>query len=287
MAQHPNSIIVEDSHDPAPDLKSLVSDLGNERAPTGQPAATTQVKTEEQEPEWLPAKWKGKSEKERAEMYKNLESVYGRVANDLGQQRKITDQILLDKRARDLGIDPNKSVEPPKRKISISAAELLEKPSEILERELSAVKDEIVQSVRQEISGRDAKTKEDQFLERHSDATDVVSSPEFIEFVNATPTRARAAALVRTTGDIETADALLTEFKESRKSTQPSREDTVSNEQERARQASLEGSSSRAPATPKKIYRRADLIKLKMNDPETYAELNDEILRAYAENRVK
>jgi hypothetical protein len=37
----------------------------------------------------------------------------------------------------------------------------------------------------------------------------------------------------------------------------------------------------------KRVYRRADLIRLKMNDPARYEALNDEILSAYAEGRVK
>jgi len=37
----------------------------------------------------------------------------------------------------------------------------------------------------------------------------------------------------------------------------------------------------------KKIYRRADLIRLRTNDPERYDALQDEILEAYAEGRVK
>jgi hypothetical protein len=37
----------------------------------------------------------------------------------------------------------------------------------------------------------------------------------------------------------------------------------------------------------KRVYRRADLIRLKMTDPARYEALNDEILSAYAEGRVK
>ena len=37
----------------------------------------------------------------------------------------------------------------------------------------------------------------------------------------------------------------------------------------------------------KRIYRRADLIRLKMNDPNRYDALSDEIMQAYAEGRVK
>ena len=37
----------------------------------------------------------------------------------------------------------------------------------------------------------------------------------------------------------------------------------------------------------KKIYRRADLIRLKTTDPTRYDNLADEIYQAYAEGRVK
>ena len=37
----------------------------------------------------------------------------------------------------------------------------------------------------------------------------------------------------------------------------------------------------------KKIYRRADLIRLKNSDPERYESLQEEILQAYADGRVK
>jgi hypothetical protein len=37
----------------------------------------------------------------------------------------------------------------------------------------------------------------------------------------------------------------------------------------------------------KRIYRRADLIRLKMNDPARYEALQPEIMAAYQEGRVK
>ena len=37
----------------------------------------------------------------------------------------------------------------------------------------------------------------------------------------------------------------------------------------------------------KRVYRRADLIRLKMTDPARYGSLSDEIMQAYAEGRVR
>ena len=37
----------------------------------------------------------------------------------------------------------------------------------------------------------------------------------------------------------------------------------------------------------KRVYRRADLIRLKMTDPNRYDALSEEIMQAYADGRVK
>ena len=47
---------------------------------------------------------------------------------------------------------------------------------------------------------------------------------------------------------------------------------------------SARGSSE---ASPKKIYRRQDIIRLMKNDPDRYASLSEEILQAYKEKRVR
>ena len=42
-----------------------------------------------------------------------------------------------------------------------------------------------------------------------------------------------------------------------------------------------------AEGSRKKVYRRADIIKLMKNDPDRYQALSEEIMAAYAEGRVK
>jgi hypothetical protein len=39
--------------------------------------------------------------------------------------------------------------------------------------------------------------------------------------------------------------------------------------------------------TSKKVYRRADLIRLRLENPDRYDALQDEIMKAYSEGRVK
>jgi hypothetical protein len=91
--------------------------------------------------------------------------------------------------------------------------------------------------------------------ERHPDFQTVTNSPEFAEWVK--------ASKVRTNLYLE-ADV--------------------------TRQRDLKAASVDVGGTgevAKKVYRRADLIRLKMQDPDRYNAMQDEIYAAYSEGRVK
>lgn len=282
MSQHPFSIIVEDK-DLEGDTSSLAAALADAGA-EGKKAPAKADKADSDE-SYLPAKWKGKTEQERAEMYKNLESAYGRQANELGTTRKLADEILQNKRATDLGEET--PVRQP-RQVTVSASELLEKPSEVFTREMHAVEQTLEQLVDRKMKERDAKTDAATFEDRHPDAADVIKSEEFAKFIEESPTRKRAIAIVQRTGDAETADAILTEFKATVQPTEkPAKQDKGA---ERARELSFESGGAKANSsktTEGKTYRRVDLMKLKATDPDRYAALGDEILRAYSEGRVR
>ena len=89
--------------------------------------------------------------------------------------------------------------------------------------------------------------------------------------------------------NFDAANELLTTWKE-RSMINKTREAEA--EQEASRKAALKGAKSESRSSGeakagKKIYRRADLIRLKQTDPNRYETLQDEILMAYAEGRVK
>jgi len=89
--------------------------------------------------------------------------------------------------------------------------------------------------------------------------------------------------------DYEAANELFDLYKSIRqpKGADVSEDSNKAEKQSQARkQATLEGTGNRNKGT-KKVYRRADLIKMKMQDPERYNTMQDEIMRAYQEGRVK
>jgi hypothetical protein len=86
--------------------------------------------------------------------------------------------------------------------------------------------------------------------------------------------------------DFDSANELLSTYKELRgvKAQQSEKaSDATRAKSMKAAQVDVGGSGE----SSKRVYRRADLIRLKMTDPQRYETLNDEILAAYAEGRVR
>jgi len=86
--------------------------------------------------------------------------------------------------------------------------------------------------------------------------------------------------------DFNAADELISTFKQIRGART---NETVSTGQQ-VRAKDMKAASVDVGGTgesSKKVYRRADLIRLKMTDPNRYEALQPEIMAAYAEGRVK
>jgi hypothetical protein len=86
--------------------------------------------------------------------------------------------------------------------------------------------------------------------------------------------------------DFNAADELISTFK-AIKGTRTSETVTAAKE---VRQTEMKAAAVDVGGTgesSKKVYRRADLIRLRMTDPARYEALQPEIMAAYAEGRVK
>lgn len=280
-----NENIVDPTND-AGDLDELEKQLG-EAVTAGNAKAKADAADTPEEKEAaqadIPEKYKGKTLQDIIEMHRNLESQYGRMANDLGQQRKLTDKLLDLKRTDDLNQGPKK---PAKKPIQVSSTDLLDNPSETLEKILEEREAAIRQEYEQRMSEFESGLAQERFVQKHPDYQEVAQSETFLEWVNSSPIRQQAANQAAN-GDFAIADALLNEYK----STRPAQKQEPSNDEnlDAARKASLESSSTAGKQSGGKVYRRADLIRLKLEKPQTYADpdFQREIMQAYAEGRVK
>ena len=280
---------VTETHDLTQLEKDLTEAVTATPAPDGQ--APTEDASNDDRPDWIEEKFwtgsvEGSAEKQHS-AYMSLQSAHGRMANDLGTQRKLTDRILNleEKRHNDLEVNT------PADELTISGADLLDKPAETLERYLSArdAGSQDATSIRlAELEGELAQNK---FVARHADFNDVANSTEFSTWVNQNQYRLNLANAARE-NNWEAASILLDEFKATRPA--PAGDETVDdnsapNLTEEARQAGLESTSSSDSTVSRKIYSRAALMQLRVEKPNTYADpaFQEEIMLAYSEGRVK
>lgn len=256
--------------------EALNTPENKEEASPERVARTLEVKDEE-----LPERMRGKSMSEIVDMYKNLESVYGRMANDLGQQRKLTDRLLDLKRESDLQTHTPK--------IEIKSADLLDNPVEAIEKVVSARLSESEKQTQARVQQLEGQLAAQTFITRHPDFNQIANDPEFGKWVRGTSYRARLADQAMS-GDWGVADELVSEFKD-RKGAKPAPKDEESEEIAGAKKVSLESKTAQEGNSKKsgKIFRRVDLIALKMNKPDVYYDdaVQTEIIRAYNEGRVK
>jgi hypothetical protein len=219
----------------------------------------------------------GKSREEILRAYENLEQHQGRLANELGQQRRTLDELLLQKRSQDLSANgaPVAKIDP---------ADLLTRPQEVLDQYVTAAAQKLVEPMAQRMNQLESALSSSVYNSRHSDSSQITNSPEFKAWVNQTPLRRQLAGNAAQ-GNVQAADALMTEYKESRGVVKAT---NLENALEKAAKVNLEGNQPSDPSSKPagKTYKRADLIALRARDPEAYNRAGDEIMRAYREGRV-
>jgi len=232
--------------------------------------------------EEIPEKFKGKTTKDIADSYVNLEKELGRKAQEIGELRQLTDQILRQQ----ISQPQAKPVEPeleetdffvdPKAAIA-KAVENHPKIKQFEEQTKSSIQQQ--QQIR-------AKQAEEAFKQKHSDFEDILKEEDFQKWITASPVRQRLFAQANANYDYYAGDELFSTYKELKNIKTAQREKQSDEAKASLKAASVpSGVSSSEPST--KVYRRADLIRLKMTDPSRYDAMSDEILKAYSEGRVK
>lgn len=285
------SSLVDIAEDDTPgNLTSLESDLAasvTANNATESTVAPAVVKTESSK---LPEKLRGKTLEDVAEMYVNLERSWGTMANDLGTQRKLTDRLLDLKRSEDLGKQAPAKVE-------ISTSEFLERPTETLEKFVSARDQANKDEHDARLARLEGSLAQQRFEQKHSDSVTLANDPAFVSWVQKSSFRVKAAQAAYG-GDWTVADELLTEYKKETgtvaNATAPVVTEDKGNEGlKAARAASLDTSGTSSEGTDTKtsgkVYRRSDLIKLRIEKPDAYYDEGFQavIMQAHKEGRVK
>ena len=265
------------------DLTEAITATDNDRKETE--AAEKQLHSEDV----IPEKYRGKSIEDVIKMHQNAERKIGQTGNELGQYKQLTDQLLDLKRREDLakgGAEPEEEDDLPK----ITPSDILDDPDAAVARAVEARLNRAERKKERQSAEEQAVRLQESFAARHPDAADIAEDPEFQQFVQKSPSRQMLAAAALNAGNLFAANVLLDEWKSGR-SSEETHEGQSEPAIEKARKATTisSGSSHASDAPAGKVYSRLDLIKLKLHDPETYQseQFQNEIMRAYAEGRVK
>jgi hypothetical protein len=245
-------------------------------------ASTTDAQPEvKQEPvDDLPEKYRGKSAIEIAKMHQEAEKLIGRQANEVHEVRSLADQLLkqqLEARAKetapieesleeDFFVDPKQAVN-----------RQVEKHPAVIEARQAALEMKKMKTAQQ-------------LSAKHPDFTTIAQDTGFQDWVKSSKIRLNLFARADAEFDFDAADELLSTYKELKQIKQQTQTTQTAAVESKAQEQAMKAASvdvGGAGETSRKVYRRADLIKLKLTDPNRYADLQDEILAAYAEGRVK
>ena len=121
----------------------------------------------------------------------------------------------------------------------------------------------------------------------HPDFTEVVQDKSFQEWVQDSPIRMQMFQAADAY-NFDAANELLTNWKDRSmiSKTQEVKEKAEVERKEVLKAGTAESRTSSGSGKGGKTFRRADLIRLKMENPNRYESLQDEIYAAYAEGRV-
>lgn len=229
---------------------------------------------EEQPQDDLPEKYRGKSAAELVRMHQEAEKLAGRQSSEVGELRKIVDDFIQNQQPA-----PQQQVEP-------------EDELDYFTDPQTAVNRAIENHPKiKEAEATNAEYRRQASLnalqQRHPDMQEILNDLDFAEWIKASKIRTQLFVQADQQFDAEAADELFSLWKDKKNIAQQ----TVSVEKQARKQqlksASTGGTQGGSQVSGKKVYRRADIIKLMQTDPKRYSALQDEILQAYAENRVK
>ena len=260
--------------DPQPEMEN--ADDINEEANETQYEAETEVAEQPQEQSTVPEKYQGKSLEEVVQMHQEAEKLLGRQSGEVGELRKVVDDYISTQAPTQA---PQQIVEPE------DDIDYFTDPQGAVNR-----------AIENHPKIREAEQYTEQYKKqsslatlqaKHPDMQKILGDPKFAEWIKASKIRTQLFVAADQQYDADAADELFSLWKERKVVAQQ-----TANVEKQARKQTLKAASTgnargSSQGTRKKVYRRADIIKLMRTDPDRYTALADEIMAAYAEGRVK
>ena len=232
----------------------------------------------------IPDKYKGKSVEDIVKMHQEAEKLIGRQAQEVHEVRSLADQLLKQQ------LEANKKVAEQPIEESLEE-DFFADPKQAVARTVEK-HPAVIEARQAALEMKKMKTAQ-QLAAKHPDFTTIASDAGFQDWVKSSSIRLNLFAKADAEYDFEAADELLSTYKEIKQIKQQQQVQQATNAdlvESKAQSQAMKAATvdvGGSGEVSRKVYRRADLIKLRMTDPERYMQMSDEIMTAYAEGRVK
>jgi hypothetical protein len=265
--------IIDESPEYTPVDGETLATFEEEQIPEEEQPAEPEEIQEAQEDD-IPEKYQGKDIKDIVRMHQEAEKLLGKQSSEVGELRRIVDDFVKtqiatsspqqqDEEEIDFFSDPDKAI-----------AQAISKHPSVKQAEQASL------VMRQQAAL--GKLQAD-----HPDFNDIIQDSKFQEWVMASQVRQELYQRADQNFDYDSANELLTTWKERQNIVKESAEMHEADRKRQLKSASTGNARGSGEKPSRKIYRRADIIKLMQTDPDRYQQMAPEIRQAYAEGRVK
>lgn len=217
----------------------------------------------------IPDKYRGKSIKEIVQMHQEAERFLGRQGSEVGELRKIVDNFIKGQSTETHQPEPVDFFTDPEK----ATASAIENHPKVKQAE------EFADVYRKEKALTNLTNK-------HPDMQEIVQDTAFQQWVTGSKIRTKLFQEADQNYDYDAADELFSLWKERQQVVKQTKDAEAVSRKQAVKSAST-GAARGTGESSRKVYRRADIIKLMREDPQRYTELSEEILTAYREGRVK
>jgi len=224
----------------------------------------------------VPEKYQGKSLEEVVQMHQEAEKLMGKQSSEVGELRRVVDDYIQAQLSHqqapvqqqeeddiDFFTDPKSAV-----------SKAIENHPKIREAE------QYTQHYKKQSALAQLQSK-------HPDMQSILQDNKFAEWIKGSKVRTQLFVQADQQYDYDAADELFSLWKERAQVAQQTANVEKQARKQQVKSASTGNARGTGEGTRKKVYRRADIIKLMKTDPERYQSLSNEIFQAYAEGRVK
>jgi len=246
----------------------------NEEATSLEEQVVEDLVTEEEPSYAIPDKFKDKSIEDVAKSYQELESEFGRKSGEIGELRKLTDELLQ------LQLQEKQETTPQKKEVDVDS--LLENPTEAINEAVNARFEALEGKLTQDTRDKGKVS----FEGKHPDWQTLMQDPTFTDWVGGNKVRLQMFQEANSNYDYDTADELFSMYKELHGGKQEEAQEAATQKRtQKLKAAKTEKGSGGAKSS--KIYSRKALMHQRIHERAKYEANEETYMKAYAEGRVR